>query len=71
MPDENTTTTIKQHEFLDLNGVGVLKEEIDKVIDTSEQKAKEHANTVANTAEQNSQKYTNEKLVEMLTWSKF
>lgn len=75
MADENTTT-VKTHEFLDIDGVSVLKTEIDKVIDASEQNARNYANSLsknydeagaANTAEQNAKDY----VMSLFEWQDF
>lgn len=59
----------EQYKFLDLDGVTVLKEELDKTISDSEQSAKDYANSLsknydeagaANTAEQNAKDYCDE-----------
>lgn len=62
---------IKSYKFLDIDGMGIFKEELDEVINDSEQSAKTHANGVAATAESNAKEYADEILGQALTWGKF
>ena len=66
----------EQYKFLDLDGVTVLKEELDKTISDSEQSAKDYANSLsknydeagaANTAEQNAKDY----VMSLFEWQDF
>ena len=59
----------EQYKFLDIDGVTILKEELDKVINDSEQSAKDYADDLASnydksgaadTAEQNAKDYCDE-----------
>ena len=60
-----------QYKFLDIDGVNVFKEELNKVVDVSEQNAKTHADGVASTAESNAKEYTDTQIVSALEWGEF
>ena len=71
---------VLQYKFLDIDGVSVLKQKLDDVINNSEQNAKDYADSLADnydasgsaaTAEQNSRDYTNQQIDTAFKWGEF